>query len=526
MGNSTSYTVNIKALFDAGDAQAKIKNIQTTLNNLKLPDNLRSSFNSAFNELDKALNDFQTKSRQGIKNKADATAINKSFDKVIAGMEKYDQIVQKIRSQFGDQIDLNNWIKIDDNVKQKLEGIKREIEDLQKQLNNITPDGLKKIEQVMSKLKTEKSKGKITDALDIFKGATDVKDIQRAIDLIEKAKKSYTGLASGEGKGNQTAKEIINQYQAIIDIMKEAEKEAQNVQGKIDFKQSEGLQISTQAAQELNNQLSNCTNTMSQLTQETRNTEKPLKDLTVSAGQFGSELDQVKSRIQYFLGLANAINLVKRAIRSSFSTIKELDKAMTETAVVTNYTIKDMWKQLPEYTKRANQLGVTTKEAYESATLYYQQGLNTEQAAALSTETLKMARIAGLDAADATDRMTNALRGFNMELNTAQAQRVDDVYSQLAAMSASNVDEISTAMTKVASLAHNANMEFETTAAFLAQIIESTRESAETAGTALKTVVARFSEVKKLYDKEELKGQDEEGQVIDVNKVSAALRTA
>jgi len=38
----------------------------------------------------------------------------------------------------------------------------------------------------------------------------------------------------------------------------------------------------------------------------------------------------------------------------------------------------------------------------------------------------------------------------------------------LAAISASNVDEISTAMTKVASLAHSANMEFETTAAFLA----------------------------------------------------------
>jgi len=132
--------------------------------------------------------------------------------------------------------------------------------------------------------------------------------------------------------------------------------------------------------------------------------------------------------------------------------------------------------------------------------LYYQQGLNTEEVNALSVETLKMARIAGLDAAEATDRMTNALRGFNMELTTANAQRVDDVYSELAANTASNVDEISTAMTKVASLAHSANMEFETTAAFLAQIIETTRESAETAGTALKTVVARFSEVKKLVD--------------------------
>ena len=93
-------------------------------------------------------------------------------------------------------------------------------------------------------------------------------------------------------------------------------------------------------------------------------------------------------------------------------------------------------------------------------------------------------------------------------------------------MSASNVDEISTAMTKVASLASNANMQFETTAAFLSQIIETTRESAETAGTALKTVVARFSEVKKLFSEGELLGTDEGGEAIDVNKVSVALRTA
>ena len=238
------------------------------------------------------------------------------------------------------------------------------------------------------------------------------------------------------------------------------------------------------------------------------------------------DVNAFKHRIQYFFGLNNVINLFKRGVRQAFETIKDLDKAMTETAVVTDFTVSDMWKQLPEYTKRANELGVTTQQAYESATLFYQQGLNTQQAAALSTETLKMARIAGLDAAEATDRMTNALRGFNMELDAQSAQRVDDVYSQLAAHTASNVDEISTAMTKVASLAHSANMEFETTAAFLAQIIETTRESAETAGTALKTVVARFSEVKKLYSEDQLSGTDEEGQVIDVNKISAALRTA
>lgn len=238
------------------------------------------------------------------------------------------------------------------------------------------------------------------------------------------------------------------------------------------------------------------------------------------------DVQALKSRIQYFFGLNNAINLVKRAIRGAYQTISELDKAMTETAVVTDFSVKDMWAQLPEYTKQANELGVSTLAAYQAATLYYQQGLKTNEVTALSTETLKMARIAGLDAAEATDRMTNALRGFNMELNETSAQRVDDVYSQLAARTASNVDEISTAMTKVASLANNANMQFETTAAFLAQIIETTRESAETAGTALKTVVARFSEVKKLVSEDQLKGTDEEGEAINVNKVSEALRTA
>ena len=237
-------------------------------------------------------------------------------------------------------------------------------------------------------------------------------------------------------------------------------------------------------------------------------------------------LEKFKDKAKYFLSLTNGVQLLKRAIRSAFETIKELDAAMTETAVVTDFTVGDMWNQLPEYTKRANELGVTIKDVYEASTLYYQQGLNTNEVMQLTNATLRMARIAGLEAAEATDRMTNALRGFNMELNEANADRVADVYSKLAAISASDVDEISTAMTKVASLANSANMEFETTAAFLSQIIETTRESAETAGTALKTVVARFSEVKKLYTEGELLGKDEEGEDINVNKVSAALRTA
>jgi TP901 family phage tail tape measure protein len=112
---------------------------------------------------------------------------------------------------------------------------------------------------------------------------------------------------------------------------------------------------------------------------------------------------------------------------------------------------------------------------------------------------MKMARIAGMESAEATEAMTAALRGFNMELTEVSATRVNDVYSKLAAITAADTEQIATAMTKTASIASSANMEFETTAALLAQIIETTQEAPETAGTAMKTIIARFTEVKELF---------------------------
>jgi hypothetical protein len=251
--------------------------------------------------------------------------------------------------------------------------------------------------------------------------------------------------------------------------------------------------------------------------EDVRGATTALKDINAEA----QRTEAFQNRIKSFLGLSGAAQVLRRALRDAMSTITELDATMTEMAVVTDLTVGDYWDQLPEYSKQASELGVSINSAYEAATLYYQQGLKGNEVTKISAETLKMARIAGLSAADATDKMTAALRGFNMELNEASAQKVADVYSQLAAITAANVDEISSAMSKTASIAHSAGMEFETTAAFLAQIVETTRESAETAGTALKTVIARFQELKK--DPSEIGEVD--GEIVDANKIETALRS-
>ena len=283
-------------------------------------------------------------------------------------------------------------------------------------------------------------------------------------------------------------------------------------------------QLATNGIETLN---TSCKTVQSNLTQVGKAAEQTKISVNANAEAFrrenaaASEVQGLISRIKYFVGLQGAVMMARRTLRQAFQTIKELDAAMTEMSVVTDETISDYWKRLPEFTESANQLGVSIKGAYEATTLYLQQGLKMTEAQEIANQTLKMGRIAGLEAEDATNKMTAALRGFNMELNETSAQRVADVYSELAAITASDVDEISSAMTKTASIASNAGMEFETTAAFLSQIIETTRESAETAGTALKTVIARFQELKK--DPAEIGEVD--GETIDANKIETALRS-
>lgn len=87
----------------------------------------------------------------------------------------------------------------------------------------------------------------------------------------------------------------------------------------------------------------------------------------------------------------------------------------------------------------------------------------------VSAETMKMARIANMDYAQATDFMTAAVKGFKLEVT--DATRVNDVFSELAAITAADTYEIASALTRTASIANSAGMSLETTSAFLTQMI-------------------------------------------------------
>lgn len=509
--------INIKEVVDVSDALKGIKQIQDSLSHLKVGAEAKASFDRLFSNIERQAERANTALASGFKNKGDVTKYKDAMGQIASN---YDEIIRRIDILKTKDISLDVDVKKLEQAKQDIKDFSSQLEQAQKAAGKFLKDSSKALQSDIGK--DRKGQDKWEKVLQAYKDGK-ISEATKALGTL-KAAMTRAGKNGEDLSSEEWVKyaEDIKKIQTALDTYKVKIKDVDDAQQGL----STSLNTQSQVYDDAKKALDGIGQAAIDDAKDVKDFAKATAESAQEAQQLSSELEQFRSKAAYFFGLSNAINLFKRSVHSAYDTVKDLDAVMTETAVVTDFDVGDMWEQLPEYTQRANELGVSIHSAYEAATIFYQQGLKTNEVMAVSNETLKMARIAGLDAATASDRMTNALRGFNMEMDKMSAQRVNDVYSKLAAITASDTDEISTAMTKVASLAHNANMEFETTAAFLAQIIESTRESAETAGTALKTVVARFSEVKNLYSKGELLGQDEEGEEIDVNRVSTALRSA
>ena len=227
--------------------------------------------------------------------------------------------------------------------------------------------------------------------------------------------------------------------------------------------------------------------------------------------------DNLKQAISHWLSAQMIITKVREGIHQAWTDIQGLDKAMTNIAVVTDMSVSDLWGKIDEYMAIAQEYGVTTQGVYEVSQLYYQQGLSTNEVMEATTETLKMARIAGMDYAEAADAMTVAIRAFKMEMSDAQI--ITDVYSKVAAVTASDSEELAIAMSKTASSAESVGSSFENTTAMLAVMIETTRESAQNLGSALKSIISRYGEMKTGLT------VDSEGEAIDYNKVDTALQS-
>lgn len=392
----------------------------------------------------------------------------------------------------------------------------KQAENAQKAVQKIKDDLVNTYSGTMSKLGLDTSFNKIIKSLDLKNLDTDA---------IDKITKSITELQNKFAEGSKefmaldSFKNSLNRAFSPS-VRKEIDDTAVALKDLNDKQQEQQKTANESGLSGWQNFVNGLQQAVSGQRDLTSSTEQTTNAIIRQKEEFG----QVISRFAYFGTAAGIVRTFTRVVRSAFQSVKELDEAMNNIAVVTDYTTKDLWNQIDAYTAMAQATGSTIKGSYEVAQLYYQQGLTDAEVMAATNETLKMARISNIEYSKATDYATAAIKGFGLAYQ--DLTHINDVYSNLAAKTAASTEEISIAMSKVASIAHSTGMELETTAAFLTQIIATTREAPETAGTALKTVIARFAEVKKLISQGEVTGTDEEGTEVSVNKIEEALKTA
>lgn len=166
---------------------------------------------------------------------------------------------------------------------------------------------------------------------------------------------------------------------------------------------------------------------------------------------------------------------LRAAVIDIENTLKELDDSFLSIAAVSDYSMSDMWEKYSDYSKLANEVGQSTKDTIETSALWIQQGKEFDEAMELTEHTIKLATISGQNFSTVTQQMTSALQGFKLE--ASEAGTVTDVFSELAAKAAADVDGIANAVAKVGSLAYTSGMDLQTTSAMLTEMIESTQEA-------------------------------------------------
>jgi TP901 family phage tail tape measure protein len=208
-----------------------------------------------------------------------------------------------------------------------------------------------------------------------------------------------------------------------------------------------------------------------------------------------------------------AMQFVNRTVRDAVKTIKDLDKAITDMALVTTLSREEAWKLVGAMQNLATETGLATSQIAGVVVQFIRQGRSVADAFELAEVAAKSAKVAGIDASEAVNYLTAAVNGFGLAADGAEA--IADKFAAIAAKSASSFEELALAMSKVAPTAKSAGVSVDFMMGVIAKGIETTREAPENIGTAFKTIFARMREVT------DLGRAMEDG--MDLNRVEKAL---
>lgn len=234
-------------------------------------------------------------------------------------------------------------------------------------------------------------------------------------------------------------------------------------------------------------------------------------------GIFNSLNNSLRNVGIYFT-LSEAVRLLTNQFKEASEYIKLVDKSMTNMQMITGKSKDEISTLANSYSDMAEQLHTTNKEMLSGMEEVTRAGYDSETGKKMMESAVMGAKISGQDTETVTQQLIAIKNAFNMSGD--EIQRVVDIISRLDNVSATSFAEISEAIKRTAYSAQQAGTPFEKLSAYITTISEKTRKPAEEVGNSLRTIYARYSNIK-------LGNLDDEGKSInDTEKAMARVGIA
>lgn len=229
--------------------------------------------------------------------------------------------------------------------------------------------------------------------------------------------------------------------------------------------------------------------------------------------RLGSSMKEAFSVFTMADMLQDGIYEIIDAGKQGLETVKEFNDLKTDLAMATGEGKTYVNDLMKSYNDLGQELGAITSDVASSADSWLRQGRAMAETNQLIQDSMVLSKDAQMDSEQASKVLTATLNGFQMSAD--QAGHINDVLTSIDLQSASDAGGIGEALSRTASMANNAGVSLEKTAAMIATIKDVTQQSDETIGTSVKSILSRMNNIKvgKFVD-------DETGESLnDVEKV-------
>ncbi len=207
-------------------------------------------------------------------------------------------------------------------------------------------------------------------------------------------------------------------------------------------------------------------------------------------------------KVAIWAGATTVIYGTLRQIREGTQYIRDLDKELTDLALVSGMNAAQVGAMAQQYNELAMSLGATTLQVAQSALTWARQGKSVEESNHLIRNGMIISKLAAIESAQASEYLTSMMMGYKMSVEETTAA-IDKMIAVDNA-SATSVAELAEALSRTSSVAQIAGVAFEELVAYIGTTSSVTRRSAESVGEAYKTIFTRMQNIKlgKLFEDE------------------------